>query len=238
MSGPSEQARRALDRYRTATSPAAADKTRLLDAIQERALRGDLPRFAIQSAAPVIPRASIVQRLWASTLGKVGVALVVAGLPALGIYDGRKSAHRPPAAPAMMVPSAGREPADVPMPPQGMPETLPAMPPETSALPHAKSEKSSEPTIDEEIKLMTRAQASLRAGDPKRALQLLSEAARRFPNSKLASARALTHMTALCAVGRADEARAEASRFLTKNPGSPFTDRVKSVCVASTQAPE
>ncbi|HEX3853552.1 MAG TPA: outer membrane protein assembly factor BamD [Polyangiaceae bacterium] len=240
MKGPSEQARRALERYRAATSPATADKTRLLDVIQQRALRGDLPRFAIQSALPVIPKASIVQSLWASTLGKVGVALVVAGVPALGIYEGRKLTHHPSTAPVVVSPSAAHEPEDAPTPPQSLEQTLSLAPAEASALPRGRSEKgtsSSEPTIDEEIKLMTRAQTSLRAGDPKQALQLLNEAARRFPNSKLATARAVSHMTALCAAGRSDEARAEASRFLAKNPGSPFTDRVKDVCLASPKLP-
>jgi hypothetical protein len=239
MKGPSEQARRALERYRTATSPGAADKTRLLDIIQQRALRGDLPRFAIQSALPVIPKTSLVQSLWASTLGKVGVALVVVGVPALGIYEGRKLVHHPSTTPIVIAPPTAHEPEDAPTP-QSLEETSSPAPAEASALPRGRSEKvtsSSEPTIDEEIKLMTRAQGSLRAGDPKQALQLLNEAARRFPNSKLATARAVSHMTALCAAGRSDEARAEASRFLAKNPGSPFTDRVKDVCLASPKLP-
>jgi outer membrane protein assembly factor BamD (BamD/ComL family) len=112
-------------------------------------------------------------------------------------------------------------------------------PPAASALPRAKADKALdsaastgavEPTIDEEIKLMNGAQAALHVGDPRRALQLLSEHARRFRNGKLASARAVTHMIALCALGRSSDARLEAERFLAKTPSSPFAERVRNVC--------
>ena len=83
---------------------------------------------------------------------------------------------------------------------------------------------------------MNGAQLALRSGNPGHALQLLNEDARRFPNGKLASARAVAHMVALCRLGRADEARLEADRFLAKNPSSPFADRVKAVCSSPSES--
>jgi outer membrane protein assembly factor BamD (BamD/ComL family) len=119
-----------------------------------------------------------------------------------------------------------------------LPPAEPSSLPDASSLPRGRWEKgagSSEPTIDEEVKLMTAAQAALRSGQPRRALHLLNEHARRFPNGKLASARAVAHMVALCAVGRADEARSEADRFLAKSPSSPFAERVRNVCAPSRE---
>ncbi|HEY1534837.1 MAG TPA: hypothetical protein VGF76_12490, partial [Polyangiaceae bacterium] len=86
MKAPGERARLVLARYKAATSPDGADKARLLEIIQQRALRGDLPRFVVQTAAPVVPKASFAQWVWGSPLGKAGLALAVVGLPALGLY--------------------------------------------------------------------------------------------------------------------------------------------------------
>jgi hypothetical protein len=248
MKTSSERARLVLERYKAAASPAAGDKARLLDVIQQRALRGDLPRFDIQSAAPVVPKASLIQQVWGSALGKAGVALVVVGLPALGVYESRRLQRAPV---AQVVHATISEGTELPTPPQASGQaSQPAeasSPPDASSLPRGRSEKSldptksggsSEPTIDEEVKLMTAAQAALRSGQPRQALHLLNEHARRFPNGKLASTRAVAHMVALCAMGRADEARSEADRFLAKNPSSPFAERVRNVCTPSREGHE
>jgi hypothetical protein len=94
------------------------------------------------------------------------------------------------------------------------------------------SASASEPTIDEEVKLMNAAQAALRAGDATRALLLLREHAARFPTGKLATARQVTRMMALCQAGQGPQARREAASFLTKNPDSPFAERVERLCPA------
>jgi outer membrane protein assembly factor BamD (BamD/ComL family) len=90
--------------------------------------------------------------------------------------------------------------------------------------------------IDEEMRLLNGAQAALRAGDAKHALSLLSEHAARFPNGKLSLARAVTRMLALCQAGRAEQARAEAQRFIAKYPSSPFVDRVRAICPAAGES--
>lgn len=66
----------------------------------------------------------------------------------------------------------------------------------------------------------TRHKRALRENDAKRALQLLSEHATRFPSGKMGSAREVTRMLALCQSGRGVEARAEAERFLARHPVS------------------
>ena len=243
MKAASETARLVLDRYKQATAPASADKTRWLDIIQQRGLRGDLPRFDIRTSAPIIPKASLVQKIWASASGKAGLALVVTGLPLFGIYETQR--HAGSAAPAPVPVLASAPAPNSPLPsPFSATQPAPFLPGESepsasSPLPRSSlhGTDSGERTIDAEVKLMTAAQAALRAGDPKRALHLLAEHARRFPNGKLSSARMVAHMVALCSLGKAGEARGEAERFLAKNPSSPFADRVKSVCAAPRVSP-
>jgi hypothetical protein len=250
MKDPSERARLVLERYKAATTPPAADKARLLEVVQQRSLRGDLPRFHIQTSTPVVPQPSLLQQIWGSALGKVGLAVTLTGLSALGVqqnHGGRAIATVHSSSPAVTaaphadltaVPSAAIDIATTPL--QG------SAPPVASAMPHPKADKaldsaasagSAEPTIDDEIKLMNGAQAALRSGDPKRALQLLAEHARRFPNGRLASARAVSHMIALCALGRSDDARLEAERFLAKNPNSAFAERARNVCSPARESP-
>jgi hypothetical protein len=48
----------------------------------------------------------------------------------------------------------------------------------------------------------------------------------------LAEARAVEHLVVLCKLGRMTAARQEAVRFLARYPNSPFTDRVKGICVS------
>jgi len=77
---------------------------------------------------------------------------------------------------------------------------------------------------------MNGAQAALRAGDAGRALSILNEHAKRFPAGKLATARQVTRMVALCQAGSPKQARAEAATFLARNPSSPFAERVRGIC--------
>jgi hypothetical protein len=239
MKTPSDKARLLLERYKAATGPAGADKARLLEVIQRRTAAGDLPRFAVQTNTPAVPKAGFLQRFWASSFGKAGLALAVAG-PALAVY----AAHRDrPAATIQQasLPTSQREIVAAPALAvvsgaalQTVPEQI--APTTASSVPRAQLDKAndallpSEPTVDEEVKLMNGAQAALRSGNPAQALQLLNEDARRFPNGKLSSARAVAHMIALCRLGRVNEARLEADRFLAKNPSSPFAARVSDVC--------
>jgi hypothetical protein len=250
MKDQSERARLVLERYKAATSPPAADKARLLELVQQRGIRGDLPRFHVQTPTPLVPQPSVLQQIWGSVLGKTGLAVTLTGLSALGVYEnhkGRAASTVHSGSPVVAVAPH----ADVTALPSAATEVLPApledsAPPVASALPRARVDKvcdsaasagPAEPTIDEEIKLMNGAQAALHAGDPKRALELLSEHARRFPNGKLASARAVSHMIALCALGRSNDARLEAERFLARNPNSAFAERVRSVCSPVRESP-
>ena len=244
MTPPSPQAQLLLSRYKTTQSLGEGETARLLEVVRERALRGDLPRFDVQPTTPAPVEAGLLQRVWASSLGKVGVTLVLLGVPVAGLLV-LQSQSPAPSAPvqARLAPvvAASSEPATAA--PQAPPESPPwvadtEVQPEPRGASRAKAERpgpgasstSTESTIDEEMRLMNAAQAALRGNDPQRALQLLREHAAAFPAGKLTSAREVTRMLALCQSGRGEQARVEADRFLSQHPGSPFADRVKKIC--------
>jgi TolA-binding protein len=84
--------------------------------------------------------------------------------------------------------------------------------------------------LDEEVMQMRSAYDHLRAGDALRALSALSEHARRFPQGKLAVMREAVRVQALCELGRVQEARAKATRFLAAHGSTPYAARVGAMC--------
>jgi hypothetical protein len=85
-------------------------------------------------------------------------------------------------------------------------------------------------TVAEEAVLLRSANAALARGDATAALARLSEHEARFPRGALVEERHAARVFALCASGRADEARALASTFAAANPRSPLLPRVRSAC--------
>jgi hypothetical protein len=174
-------------------------------------------------------------------LAKAGLVFAATGLSAIGVYRRDEIRGRPKLAKAASSQSsspAAEEPS------LARPEDLGAALVDSAASPNLdrrtglpRTASASEQTIDEEVKLVSGAQTALRAGDSRRALQLLGEHARRFPNGKLASARIVEHMIVLCSMGSVERARSEADRFLAGNPSSPFAERVKDICTHSADAP-
>jgi hypothetical protein len=86
------------------------------------------------------------------------------------------------------------------------------------------------PEVDEEVRLVGLAYSLLRDGAPARALAVLEEHERRFPDGKLAELRKVTRVLALCQSGRVADARTERDRFLSLYPRSPYSNRVRSAC--------
>jgi hypothetical protein len=78
--------------------------------------------------------------------------------------------------------------------------------------------------------LLREAQDAVRDGDPSAALDRLDDLGARFPEGQLREERMAARVLALCAAGRAPEARAEAERLLGEAPGSVHAGRVRASC--------
>jgi len=89
------------------------------------------------------------------------------------------------------------------------------------------------PSIEEETSLLLTSQGALREGDAARALALLDDHARRFPNGALAEERDASRVLALCALGRTVEAKTAGQTFLAAHPRSPAAARVRASCGGS-----
>jgi hypothetical protein len=107
-------------------------------------------------------------------------------------------------------------------PPPAVPEPPPPPSPKASVKPAPI-----DPT--QEIASVRAAHEALRAGNGAAALQILEQQGKK--PGVLDEERAAARVLALCAAGRAAEARAEAARFVATYPRSPQVARVSSACI-------
>jgi hypothetical protein len=84
--------------------------------------------------------------------------------------------------------------------------------------------------VTEEAALLRAAQAALSRGDGAGAMARLDEHASRFPGGALTEERQALRAHALCALGRAADARAAASAFVAQSPRSPLAAQVRRSC--------
>jgi hypothetical protein len=92
-------------------------------------------------------------------------------------------------------------------------------------------------TLESETRLIRAGIAALHGGDPAGALAFFDEHARSYPNGALAEERAVEGVTALCDLGRVDEANRAASAFVVQHPGSPLAARVSAGCLGAPRSP-
>lgn len=86
--------------------------------------------------------------------------------------------------------------------------------------------------LAEEIRLVSQARLALRGGDGARALATVDEHRRRFPQGALATESSAVRVLALCALGRAAEARVLARAWLASSERSPLANSVRRSCAA------
>ena len=91
-------------------------------------------------------------------------------------------------------------------------------------------------SLDEETRALRSAFADLRDGHAERALAAIDDQESRFAGGALAEERAAARIVTLCALGRTDEARADASRFLGAHPHSLLAGRIIASCGGSEAA--
>lgn len=160
-------------------------------------------------------------------VGAIFGVIAVAGLVALGPSTEPASTRTPARTdgrPPVVVDDAPRSVTVEPVAPQQRLDT-PARPTiDTAAGPptdaqrpskaRARPSKSLPPdapdTLQAELELLRRARSALREGRALRALELVAEHRRGYPSSAVAEERDATEVSALCALGRRDEAEAKA----------------------------
>jgi hypothetical protein len=146
-----------------------------------------------------------------------GPVLVVAAAPAAAV-----PAERPAAPPTASAAVTAAEPSRLPARPAA-PRHAAAR--AAAASPTTTTRRAPPPTEGE---LLRRAQESLHVA-PARALELVQEHAALYPSGALAQERDVIGIEALMRLGRADQARASAQRFLEQHPGSPHRSHVEAL---------
>jgi hypothetical protein len=87
-------------------------------------------------------------------------------------------------------------------------------------------------SVRDEAALLAAARAAITNGDAPLALERLDEHTVRFPSGVLLEERRVLRVLALCASGRASEARSAAAAFMADSPRSPLVSSVRNACAA------
>lgn len=191
---------------------------------------------------------------WASSVGSMKALAIAAGVTvtvtAIGV--GSVSSSPTPTAtgprPAALAaehlavatvapvrpPSVGSD-VPHPVPPRADPSSPPKAAPTTAPVARTPPTTSDLARQNEQL---TRATALLREGDATAALEVLAQLRREFPDGALRDLRAALQIEALCSLGKRDDARAAAARFLADHRRSPAIRRVRNSCVGDAQDPK
>jgi len=119
------------------------------------------------------------------------------------------------------------------------PEPAPQLPAPRKIEPRAAPPKapSPPPTIpttetkpDDELALIVKAEAALRANHPERVLRLLQTHERRHPSASTSEERSALRILALCKLGRIEEGRGLRHSFLEQYAASAYRSRIESAC--------
>ncbi len=168
----------------------------------------------------------------------VAIAVVVAGTVARGTTTVDASPRDEAPAPGS---SEGVAAAPVPatLPVASTPPSVASEPPReatasrtTTRSPIARDALPS--SLARDNALMQEAAGLLRAGDAAGALAATSRHAREFPNSTLWDARTALRIEALCALGKAPQAKGEARAFLDERPATPVRARIERSCAGGS----
>lgn len=182
------------------------------------------------------------------TAGAIGGAALLAGdepapavAPALPTPSARVDDVADPPAPRLVPPPgpvAGHlsdrpaavdlsdRPGSPPPPRAGRPPGKPPKSGPVEAAPEAALD------LEAELRLVAGIRAALRRGDTDAALAAIAAHKRDFPGGALIQERSAHEVDALCAAGRADEARALADAFVRRWPESTHRARVAAACRA------
>ncbi len=232
----SPKARSLVQAGRSAFRATAGDRQRIETALRARLGAGTLPPGADGTGLAGPAAWHTVARL-AIGVCVVGGAAFLALRPSASapVPQAERSGHLPAAAPARAAPqttAAGS--SDTPEPTRPVAPMVVASPATaTSAKVPAPSAPHKPDRLAQEVALLSRATAELRAGHAGKALQALDEHQRRFPSGALSEDRRAAKAQALCSLGRVSEGRAELAQLA---PQSPAAARAKQVCDSASAA--
>lgn len=102
--------------------------------------------------------------------------------------------------------------------------------PRPTTEPERREPAATETTLAAELRLLSRANAAMRAGRHAEALDVLAQHAREFEAGQLAPEREYKRALALCELGRSEQARAAADAFVREHPRSPLRAKAMDVC--------
>jgi len=193
--------------------------------------------------------ASTSTAIAATTTHAAATTMIVKVLIGLAVVGGAGAAYYAsrPANLVAVAPTPIAAPAVAPVPaatePNAVEPTVPAEPVADIAAPSpraAKPSASSSSSLAGEIQLMHDVESALSSGQPGRALQLLDDAAKSGHGGRyggtMGEERAAARVVTLCRLGRVDDARAEAARFVRDRPRSPLVERVRSTCAKGSES--
>ena len=142
-----------------------------------------------------------------------------------------------PVAPkAVRAPSSGSEgviaPADLEEPETviEIEEETPAPKPKVRARKRPEPEPTPSSALAAESDLLGQAKVAASSGRNQDALRAIGQHARKYPNGELAEVRRALEVRVLCKLGRIEEARVAADRFLKHHAGSALAGQVRQSC--------
>jgi hypothetical protein len=231
------RARAMLSSFRAATSPSRASEDDALAAVEARIVAGDAEDEVAPPPAGVgfhVRSAGIAVAIAAAVL--LAIRAVSIGVSTLAAEDApvRDAASDTPVI-EQAQPIAPERSVVAPVPASPRIEPAPALvPPDPPVLAPSERRAPAPPAsggddLVAEVALLRAAKAE---GDAAAALALLDRHAREFQNGSLARERSVLRAERLCALGRTDEARTLADRFVAAHANDPLAPRMDKVCRA------
>jgi hypothetical protein len=185
---------------------------------------GAPPVPGVEVAAKATTKIAGAKIAAAAGIAAVAIGAVVAAL----VWKGAPTSVPAPRPTSITIPSSP------PVASSAAEPSIVELPSATAPLPSAKPAPSHraaplpEDTLAEENALVDRARANI-ASNPAQALAAVDEHAPRFPRGQLAQEREYLRVRALRGLGRNDEARARAKRYLVDYPSSPHVHSVRAI---------
>jgi hypothetical protein len=231
------ESRELLDLVRDAEDPRPEDERRVLAAVRVAVAGG-----AAAGAGLSVAKLAKLLGAWSAPTAKgvviVGLLVAAGGVAAWPEGEGAPVAPAPPASPRVAPPTSEpvvtSAPIEVPIPEAS---AAVAGKPAPAAIVRAGSPAAAPlpaPSLRDELALLAEVQATLKRGDGEAALRRLDEHV--TTDEQLLAERDAARILALCAAGRATEAREAAGAFVLRHPASPQRAAVAGACSAPQPA--